>query len=220
MRIDNFRILLVAATIVVTVHPGQAHADDPVGGDGDPGYDQPQPPSTDPVVIALNHVPQCGLAMTGPVDWDTLLAEITAEELVLSIENGNISRMYLDRAISGLAAIGTTQDFRYVIEGAEDMSWEYLAEAVDEDASVAEVNGQQLHLAATIRGQMIWAWSREGEVPTDVLMAALWDPSPVVASKAVYIALQSEDDAVYQEALEVCDVDESVGAMTSLCPGT
>ncbi|GEM_PF-4187331 len=212
------------ATLLVTpflLTPVDLLAEESKGGDGDDGVvDVPPPLPSDPIVLALDQAPICGVEGSELPDWKQVFNGIPAELLVLAIEDGTVGRPHLSHAIEALAAIGSVAELEYVLSGSEDISWAYLADAAYEGDSDEEVLRVQAQLAAKIRAEMLWSWAKRGDLPDDLLIKALWDAQPLVSRRAVALALSSSDESVRNEALDVCGVNDAVKAEAHLCPGS
>lgn len=209
----------IPLTLLLGMYPADVRSADPEGVDGDPGVeDLPQPPPDHPVLNAVGKISLCG-SEPGPTGTlKELLGGITAEQLVLAIEDGTIRQAWLVAAIEALAEIGAPSDLEYVLNASEDISWEHLADVVEEGASDQEILARKSSIAGHIRGYVVSAWASRGAIPKEVLMNALWDPDSFVRARAVHLALDAGDESLETEALEVCDLDEYVGSIKQLCP--
>lgn len=199
--------------------PGPTGSDDAAqqGGDGAPGVSDAAPAApTDPVAVALDVAPRCG----GAPDWPAVMDQfgVDATALRAAIEDGSVGLHDLRRAIGALSRIGSTDDMRALWDGADDVGWEYVVDAVPDVATDEKVLAAQAGLAATARRDVLAAWGRRGDLPNDILDVALADPDPRVRRNGVRLALASDDPQNVDKGIDACAQDSAVASVAHLCP--
>jgi hypothetical protein len=207
--------------------PLLSHGDEPTatgsddkemqGGDGDPGvYDVAPVGPTHPVQIALDVAPRCG----GAPDWPAVMGQygVDAASLRAAIVDGSVGLHDLRRAIGALSVIGSADDMQAMWNAADDLGWEYVVDAVSDVATDQEVLAAQARLAGSTRRDILAAWGRRGDLPNDVLDAALSDSDPRVRRNGARLALASDDPDNVDKGLEVCASDSAVASVAHVCP--
>jgi len=182
------------------------------------GPDTDPPPAVDehPVASALANLSWCGTEES-TVDLPGVLSEISSEDLILAIADGSVGRGRLAHAIDAVAEIGSADELTYLLSISEDASWMYLGDAVVAESSPEDLVAKQAHVAAEIRAYLLSAWSRRGDLPSDVLVELAWDEDPLPAGRAIALALASKDEAVVNEGLVACEMNEAAVSVEDIC---